>query len=33
LTATAVSAGKDAVKDIVEAFNAFQREGSPSQKS
>ena len=33
LTATAVSAGKDAVRDIVEAFNAFQREGSPSQKS
>jgi len=33
LTATAVSAGKDAVSDIVEAFNAFRREGSPSHKS
>jgi mannose PTS system EIIA component len=33
LTATAVSAGKDAVTDIVEAFKTFQTEGSPSQKS
>ena len=33
LTATAVSAGKDAVTDIVEAFKTFQREGSPSHKS
>ena len=33
LTATAVSAGKDAVSDIVEAFSAFRREGSTSQKS
>ena len=33
LTTTAVSAGKDAVSDIVEAFNAFRREGSTSHKS
>jgi mannose PTS system EIIA component len=33
LTATAVSAGKDAVSDIVEAFNAFRREEPISQKS
>lgn len=33
LTATAVSAGKDAVSDIVEAFNAFRREEPTSQKS
>ena len=33
LTATAVSAGKDAVNDIVEAFNAFRREEPKSQKS
>jgi PTS system mannose-specific IIA component len=33
LTATAVSSGKDAVKDIVEAFKTFRREETPSHKS
>jgi PTS system mannose-specific IIA component len=33
LTATAVSSGKDAVKDIVEAFKTFRREETPFQKS
>jgi PTS system mannose-specific IIA component len=32
LTATAVSSGKDAVKDIVEAFKTFRREETPSPK-
>jgi PTS system mannose-specific IIA component len=32
LTATSVSSGRDAVKDIVEAFKTFRREENPSPK-